>query len=142
MNRRFSSSLTFLFKYLFILIWSGGFGAGTIGLFTQNRPEKYGFLLVWILGTSFILAVSYNLKVVFFDGTNFVVSNYLKSIAIPKSNIASVSENRLLNIHPITLHLKRPSEFGERIVFMPVQRFCIPFGSHPIFKEIKELVGQ
>jgi hypothetical protein len=86
----------------------------------------------------FFLWDALRLKVVNVDEHFLYVSNYLKEIAIPLSNIYDVTENFWLNTHPVTIHLKSPSEFGGRIVFMPKTRFLF-FSSHPVVKELKQL---
>jgi hypothetical protein len=50
-----------------------------------------------------------------------------------------VTENVWLNMHPVTIHLKAPAEFGDRIVFMPKGRSFAFFSSHPVVAELKEL---
>jgi len=60
-------------------------------------------------------------------------------IAIPLSEIYDVTENVCVNIHPVTIHLRSPSEFGDKIVFMPTTRFFAFFSPHPVVNELKEL---
>jgi hypothetical protein len=73
------------------------------------------------------------------DDNFLYVSNYLKEITIPLSQIYDVTENLWINIHPVTIHLKTPSEFGDKIKFMPTVRYFAWFQSHPIVEELKEL---
>ena len=79
------------------------------------------------------------MKRVSVDDNFLYVSNYLKEIAIPLSDIHDVAENRWVNIHPVTIRLKASSEFGDKIVFMPTARFFALFSSHPVVSELKEL---
>ena len=74
------------------------------------------------------------------DGTQLYVSNYLEEISIPFSNVIDVTENRWTNFHPVTIHLRNATEFGDRITFMPKSRF---FGwtTHPVVHELKMLAG-
>jgi len=142
MRKKLSSNFTFLYKYLFIIIWSGGFGIGTVALFAQNAPDKIAFLLAWLVGTLFIFVFTRNLKKVEIIDSNLIISNYLKSIEVPFSSVSSITENRLLNIHPITIHLNQETDFGKKIVFMPKYRPYIPFTSHPVYKELRELTDK
>ena len=76
------------------------------------------------------------------SGSALVSSTFRETIRVPLRDIAEITENRWLNLHPVTLHLRRPSEFGEEIVFMPKVR---PFGlwfSHPVVGELRELVAR
>jgi len=53
-----------------------------------------------------------------------------------------VTENFWLNVHPVTLHLKNPSEFGRKIVFMPACRFFNSWWiSHPVVGELNKLIA-
>ena len=47
--------------------------------------------------------------------------------------------NPWLNLHPVTIHLNSPSEFSDKIVFMPKVRAFAFFSSHPVVDELKEL---
>jgi len=140
---------TLYFKLLPVL-WSFGFGLGTIALWLEafrgknNEPPpegmKYIFTAVWAVVTIAAWRSCAGLKRVRIDGTRLYVSNYLEEISIPFSDIAKVTEDRWVNIHPVTIHLKNATEFGDRITFMPTSRF---FGwtSHPVVHELKQLAG-
>ena len=64
----------------------------------------------------------------------------VRARTIPLSEISDVTENVWINIHPVTIHLRAPSEFGSRIVFMPKVRF-FDFSSHPVVNELKGIAG-
>jgi hypothetical protein len=141
-----SSRATLYFKLLPVF-WSSGFGLGTIGLWLEafggknNDPAlhemKYIFTAAWAVGTASLWScVAF--KRVRIDATHLYVSNYLEEISIPFTNVKDVTENRWINIHPVTIHLKNANEFGDRITFMPKSRF---FGwtSHPVVRELKKL---
>ena len=144
-----SSRATLYFKLLPVL-WSSGFGLGTILLWVGDfrgknnelPPEgmKYIFTVAWAVGTTASWGLCAGLKRVRIDGTRLYVSNYLEEISIPFSDVVKVTEDRWVNIHPVTIHLKNATEFGDRIKFMPKSRF---FGwtSHPVVHELKNLAG-
>lgn len=130
-------------KFVLPVLWITMFGVGTINLFvlTDEGPESspaWFTLFVWIAGSAFLLWDTVRLKVVNVDEHFLYVSNYLKEITIPLADIYDVTENVWLNTHPVTIHLKSRSEFGNRIVFMPKTRFLF-FSSHPVVKELKQL---
>jgi len=117
---------------------------GTLGMFLggfegPDLPPKLLFLFFWLGGSAFIYWSCIRLKEVSVDDDFLYVSNYLKEIVIPLSEIYDVTENVWVNIHPVTIRLKTPSEFGEKIVFMPTVRFFALFSSHPVVTELKEL---
>jgi hypothetical protein len=123
--------------------WTTVFGVATINGFilSDEGPQSsaaWASLLVWIAGSAFLLWDAVRLKVVNVDEHFLYVSNFLKEIVIPLANIYDVTENIWLNTHPVTIHLKRPSEFGDRIVFMPKSKFLF-FSPHPVVKELKQL---
>jgi hypothetical protein len=70
------------------------------------------------------------------DDNNLYVSDYRKEITIPLSEIADVTENRWLNAHPVTISLRNPTEFGDKIVFMPTLKYFVFFTGHPIVGEL------
>jgi hypothetical protein len=145
MKRRLSSLETVLMKFVFPAIWIPLFGFGVLmmflgGLKGADPPSKWIFLFAWIAGSAFTYWSCAGLKAVSVDDNFLYVSNYLKEIEIPISEIYDVTENKWINIHPVTIHLKSPSEFGDKIIFMPKVRF-FAFGSHPVVSELKELAG-
>jgi hypothetical protein len=146
--RTLSSAQTFWMKFVFPTLWISMFGLGTLALFldafrgpdnTPPSPDmKWGFLAAWAAGTVFIYWACARLKRVRVEDSTIYVSNYLKEIRIASDAIAAVTENRWLNIHPVTIHLRSATEFGDRITFMPKMRI---FGwrSHPVVAELREL---
>lgn len=147
MKQRLSSLQTFLMKIILPIIWITSFGIGVINSFIgkdmgSDMPPKTFFLIFWILGIAFLYWICIRLKTVSVDGNFLYVSNYIKEISIPLSDISDVTENRWINIHPVKIHLKTPSEFGETIIFMPKIRLFAFFSSHPVVNELKELVKE
>ena len=144
--RTLSSAQTFVMKYVFPTMWISGFGIGTLGLFlgayhghNDASPDtKWQFLAAWIAGTAFILWGCARLKRVRVDQSGLLVSNYLKEIRIPFDDIREVSENRWINIHPVTIYFRRSTPFGERVVFMPRVRL-FSWRSHPVVGELQTL---
>lgn len=68
------------------------------------------------------------------------VSNYRKEIALPLNTVERVGENRWINIHPVTLYFRRPTDLGSKIVFMPRTRMMALWRSHPVVGEIKRMI--
>jgi len=105
----------------------------------SDASAKWIFLFACLSGTAFIYWSCMRLKAVSVDDNYLYVSNYMREISIPLSEVSDVTENVWLNIHPVTIHLKSPSEFGDKIVFMPTVRFFAFFSSHPVVSELKRL---
>ena len=64
------------------------------------------------------------LKRVAISGHSLAISNYLATIQVPLREVARVTENRWINIHPVTLHFRKPTAFGTSVVFMPKVMVC------------------
>ena len=131
-------------KVIFPGLWIPLFGIAPLTMFlgafeSQDADPKWLFLIFWLVGSAFIYWSCIRLKEVSVDENFLYVSNYLKEIAIPLSEIQDVTENVWVNIHPVTIRLNSPSEFGDKIVFMPRVRFFEFFSSHPVVDELKEL---
>jgi hypothetical protein len=82
------------------------------------------------------------LKRVRMDDTSLYVSNYLREIQVPLRQVADVTENRWVNIHPVTIQFRSATEFGERVVFMPKRRLFGFWRSHPVVAEIRHAVDR
>lgn len=137
---RLSSQQTFVCKFILPPILIGGFGLMVARLTTAANLKVWPPILVaWIVASGFVYWSCVRLKKVSIDDRYLYVSNYFQEIAVPFSLIGDVTENRWLNNHPVTIHFKVRTEFGDEIVFMPPVRF-IPFVTpHPVVAQLREL---
>jgi hypothetical protein len=131
-------------KVIFPALWIPLFGLGALTAFFggfkgADENFRWMFLFAWVAGSAFIYWSCVRLKEVSVDDDYLYVSNYIKEARIPLSEIYDVTENVWLNIHPVTIHLKSPSGFGDRVIFMPRVRFFSFFSSHPVVAELKAL---
>ena len=146
-HRTLSSAQTFVMKFVFPIVWISGFGFGTLALWVGaiNGPTSHGappemkwvFLGAWIAGTAFILWGCAGLKRVRMDRDFLYVSNFRREIVVPLSSIGSVTESRWISIHPVTIHLRVPTEFGDKVTFMPTARLFGFRSSHPVVNELR-----
>jgi hypothetical protein len=133
-------------KFGLPLFWVAGFGFWTGRLFLAgdrfgHRPPtpemKWVFLAILLVGSAVIYAWGLRLmRVVMTDG-ELRISNYRREIVVPLSEVDQVTENRWVNIHPVTVQFVRRTDFGQRIVFMPKARPFALFSSHPIVAELR-----
>ena len=72
------------------------------------------------------------------DNENLYVSGWRKEMPIPLEEIDRVWD--MLGGYPVFVHLRSPSAFGRRIVFIAPQNPLFMFSSHPIAAELRELV--
>jgi hypothetical protein len=149
MNQRtLSSAQTYAMKFVFPPIFIASFGGVIMAMFlgafrgrgNTDPPEAVKFLLLaaWVAGATFSFRLFAPLKRVRADESAIFVSNYRDEIRIPFGEIAAVTENRWINIHPVTIQLRSATAFGNRIVFMPKARL---FGwtTHPVVTELRAL---
>ena len=144
MKRRLSSLQTFLLKIVLPAVWIpllGFFNVTALagGSDDLNAVSKWLYLGVWVATSAVVYWNGVRLKTVSVDDNFLYVSNYLKEISIPLSDIYDVTENVWFNNHPVTIHLRSPSEFGDKIVFIPTARVFAMFSSHSVVNELKEL---
>lgn len=153
MRHTISSAQTYLLKVILPVFWIGLFTALTIllfaggGAFTDENGSavdpsmKWTFLLVTIFGAAFFYWTCIPLKRVEMDDTALYVSNYRTDITVPLRDVEEITENRWINIHPVTIHFYHDTEFGTSIVFMPKRRWFAFFSSHPIVAELRAAVA-
>jgi hypothetical protein len=134
-----SSILTIIYKFIFPTIWLGGFGLGTIAM-VLSEPPDWAFVIPLLIGFLLFYFFCFPLKSVEIDESYLYVSNYIKTIRVPFSQIVEVTESRLVNIHPIWIRFNTPTEFGSMIIFMPYFEFGTLFMmSHPVVTKLREL---
>jgi hypothetical protein len=147
-----SSAWTFSAKFIFPVVWISVFGLATIlpwlgGFHDRTNvlppPQlKFVFLVVWILGSTFILWANAGLKRVRIAERHLQVSNYVREICIPFTAIIDVKQNRWINSRPAAIYFRDATEFGDRVTFMPKQRFRIMFWRNDaVIDELKQLAG-
>ena len=139
-----SSRLTFITKTIFPACWIVGFGAITAFFWaSRGLPAKTGwlFLAAWTAGALSFWWWCVPLKRVRVGDGALYVSNFRKEIVVPLTFIESVTENRWINVHPVTVHFRGDTEFGRKISFMPKSRVMFFWSSHPVVGELRRMVA-
>jgi predicted PurR-regulated permease PerM len=148
-NGQLSSSVTFIYKFVFPAIWTmigGVLLFVTIeGIQRTTFPDTATSLLIvvpWLLGIAFLLWFAAPiLRVELRDGRLYA-SNYRREIEIQRSDIVRVTQNVWVNVRPITLHLRNETPFGTRIRFIPPGRVVFAFWREdPMVEKLRELAG-
>lgn len=137
MRRTLSTEQTVLYKIVLPIFWALLVIVSNEMDFARG-PDRVFFLFAWVVGSAFIYWGGIRLKIVSVDNEFLYVSNYLKEIAIPLSNIKDVTQN-VFNSQNVTIHLTAPCEFGKKIVFLPPPRFFSFFSQHPVVDELLRL---
>jgi hypothetical protein len=149
MMRTLSSKWTFYMKVVLPILWIGGFATITVALLSgagdfhpsSGLPTRESaarvFGAVTLAGAGFLWWACVRLKRVRLDGHVLYISNYRDEISIPVAQVEHVSENRWLNIRPVTIEFRSETAFGQRITFMPKTRWFGFWSAHPVLEEIR-----
>jgi hypothetical protein len=143
-----SSLQTFYMKFVFPIVWIGLFTAGTVTLLAASNLDPDAAFLKWlfpavtVVGAVFLWWACMRLKRVRMDDHALYISNYVSEIVVPLRDVAEVTENRWINIHPVTIKFRRETDFGSQIVFMPKVRWFAFFSSHPVVADIRNAVAR
>ena len=144
--RRISSRLTFWYKRVFPAFWFGFlaiFIVLSVGIpWANSTPAAIPpvpFFVVPILmtvGGYFVMKklVFDLVDQAFDDGDTLVVKKGGRDDRIALSDIKNVNYSPLINPPRVTLSLRKPSIFGDKVSFCAPVRF-IPFLSHPTIDE-------
>ena len=124
--KRLSSGLTLFWK-LFPVLLAAPFAIGAARLLWEwllgtrhifAGVNPFGILIfVPLLAWAFYMLAP--LKRVYLESGALRVSNYVREVVIPLAAVEHVSQPDLSSHRRITITLRVPSEFGDRIVFMP-----------------------
>jgi hypothetical protein len=127
---------TFFLKFVLPSLWLGGFGFGA-ALLRPPSDTNWMFLAAFAIAGLSLYWWGVRLKRVVMTHGELRISNYRREIVVPFSEIDEVTENRWVNVHPVTVQFVRRTDFGQRIVFMPKARPFALFSSHPIVGELR-----
>jgi len=133
--------MTFFHKFVFpVLYILAIFNFLRLLLFDDKFPKDAFILVIFPVVMLMALAVLawlfFRANKVEMDDEYFYVSNYRKEISIPRADLYEATEMRWSQPYWITLHLRRPSEFGERIVFVPPWRFGAFWTRNPLVDDL------
>ena len=127
-ERTLSSGLTVVYKFVLPIFWiSLGLCPLVLIVVDGHIAMNFGVVFALCVWLALHIAIDYwnnfPLKKVSFDGDFLCVSNYLKEVKIPISNIDHVKETRgtywRIPRRRVIVTLKHPSEFGRTIKFVP-----------------------
>lgn len=140
MREKISSKLTFLHKFIIpsIILLSILETYFTDSHIFDFVLQKEILFIAVTTGAYLFFWFHLRSKEVSIEGDFLYVSNFLKEIKIPLSEVRKVTEMSLMNPNPVTIHLKNETRFGRKIIFIPTYRMFSFFSSHPIVEELKE----
>ena len=82
------------------------------------------------------------LKKVDLDDVALHISNYRISVEDPLRGVEAISEGLPILPELVWISFRRPTEFGNKVVFMPKLRFFIRVSPHLIVNELRQLVSE
>lgn len=148
MKRTLSSPATYFYKVVLPVLWIGTSAIGSAVLFLvaaaetplANPPPEggWGLLAFALVGAAEFLLVGRRLKTVSLEDGVLVVSDSGREVRVPLGDVERVTVS-VLNSELVWVHLRRVTEFGAKIVFMPPWRFWRGFTPHPMAAELTAL---
>ena len=142
--RRISSRTTFFNKRVFPAIWFGFLALfidiplffGTQGKSAPSFPFLIVPLIMAVFGFFFMKKLVFDLvDEVWDNGDSLLVKNGGQEQRIALSDIKNVSYSPYINPPRVTLSLRHPSVFGDRITFGAPIRF-VPFSTSPVIDDL------
>ncbi len=145
MYQKLSSLQTVLMKFVYPVVFGIVAAYNLISLAVSGNLNKMDFTSLWffmLFGFAFFAFVYWTcvpLKKIGVDDKFLYISNFREEVSVPLSYIKDVKEIVWLQHHPVTIYLKTPTQFGDKIIFMPKFRFLAFYSSHPVVRELKQL---
>jgi hypothetical protein len=145
--RRISSGMTFFYKRIFPIVWFGflAFFIATPFVAPMFGGTISGSSLGFFLAPVAMMIVGYfAMKKLLFDlvdevldaGDALVIRNGGLEDRVALSNITNVGYAQLMNPPRVTLSLRNPGVFGDRISFCAPVSFMPTFSTSPIIEEL------
>jgi hypothetical protein len=142
--RRISSKTTFFYKRVFPVIWFGMlFVFVGVSLFAASRSGHVSSFPAVIVPAGMIVFGYFLMKKLVFDladevwddGNALVVKNRDQEERIALADIKNVNYSPFINPPRVTLSLRRPTVFGDQVVFCAPVRF-VPFAGSPVINDL------
>jgi hypothetical protein len=146
--RRISSGMTFFYKRIFPFLWFGFLLVFiVVSLLAGPQPDAASALpfLIGPLAMAFVGYLIFKKLIfdlvdeVFDEGDSLLVRNGTQQEHIALSDIMNVNYSPLVSPPRVTLSLRRPSSFGDKITFCAPVRF-IPFATSPVIDDLIQRV--
>ena len=100
------------------------------------------FFAFWFVMTPFVFWYAFKLKRVVMEDGFLRVKGYLREIDIPLADVESVREAGWSRPRHVTLRLRLPSEFGDRIWFIPKREIETAAGGKSPLEELQDRINQ
>ena len=147
MAKSLSSDLTFLVKFIVFPLSMTLFGGGAIlaACSPEAIPAEWDrevFMAGMFLGfvaLAAMYAFAYaRLKRVELNGTTITLSNFIRETDTSLENLESVSGSLCMFPELVWLVFRRPTPFGNKVVFIGKYRFLAGWTPHPVVRELRD----
>ena len=139
-----SSRMTFFYKRVFPIFWFGFLtlfiiGPGVIAWTSGNAPPPMFFavpIFMMVFGYFLMKRFVFNLVDEVLDaGDALLVKNGGQQERIPLADITNISYAQMMNPPHVTLSLRQPSSFGDKVTFCAPTRL-LPFAPSPVIDDL------
>ena len=139
-----SSRMTFFYKRVFPIFWFGFLtlfmiGPTVVALSSGQAPQPVFFIMpiiMMVVGYVIMKKMVFSLvDQVFDDGDALLVKNGSQEDRILLADITNISYAQMMNPPQVTLSLRQPTSFGEKVTFCAPTRF-IPFATSPVIDDL------
>jgi hypothetical protein len=136
--------MTFFYKRVFPIIWFGFLtlfmiGPAVISLNNGQALQPMFFVMpviMMVVGYFFMRRTVFNLVDEVLDaGDALLVKNGAQQEQIPLADISKISYAQMMNPPQVTLSLRQPTTFGEKVTFCAPTRL-IPFATSPVIDDL------
>jgi hypothetical protein len=121
---RLSSNITLILSIFFPISWFVFFGAFLMAIWIIDPEDivsieanytRYGYTIFFILFGALIYKVFCKYKRVEYDHEFVYLTNYIKTVKIPYSQIEKISSNKIFGFLNLKIYLKHKGVFGSKI---------------------------
>jgi hypothetical protein len=139
-----SSRMTFFYKRVFPIFWFGFLtlfmiGPTAVAWSSGQAPQPMFFIMpiiMMVVGYAIMKKMVFNLVDQVFDvGDALLVKNGSQQEQIPLADITNISYVQMMNPPQVTLSLRQPTSFGDKVTFCAPTRF-IPFATSPVIDDL------
>jgi hypothetical protein len=132
---------TFVFKYLFPLVFAFISGAIVVGNLKLDSGVFPG-TIIFVIFSGIFLYMGMPLKEVRLIGGSLFISGYMSEFRVSLGDIQEFTGNSRGHPQRVWIHFCDSAEFGDPVVFMPEQsnRFSFMAQVHPMVDELNQLL--
>jgi hypothetical protein len=142
--RRISSGMTFFYKRIFPIIWFGFLALFMAAPFVAPMIGGSISPMVFVIAPIMMIVGYFSMRKLVFDlvdevldaGDALVIRNRRLEERIALSDITNVGYSQYMNPPRVTLSLRNPSLFGDRVSFCAPVSLLPTFSTSPIIDEL------